>query len=609
MTRILHVGKFFPPVPGGMEVFLKDLVLAQAGQGDEVFVLVHGTPLDQDPAWLQRVPVRFNLAFAPISPGFPLALAQAIQRWRPEVLHLHLPNLSALAVLGLPGARNLPWVIHWHADVVPSRIKSSLRLAYPFYRPLEQALLARSQRIIVTSPPYLASSEALQGHRSRCRVVPLGVDICRLPPAISPLPALPWQPGLFRVLAIGRLTYYKGFDTLIRAVGALSGVQLIIVGEGGERPGLEALIRQSGAGERIELLGEVDDARRNLLLQTCDLFCLPSRERTEAFGVVLMEAMAYGRPILASRIPGSGVAWVVETGLAGKLVEVDDGPGWQKAIVQMMEQPALRQELGTQGPHRFQEKFSITRVAAKVTEVYRQLLGTVEPPGHGRVLIVIPAKNEAESLGQVLAGLRQEGFLDVLVVNDGSEDETVAVARAGGARVLSPPLAQGAWGAMQTGIRYALSRGFDQVVTMDADGQHEPAHVRDLLAAGEQADVVIGAFPERGSALRLKAWAFFRMLTGFGIEDLTSGFRYYRLRACQILADDEATLLDYQDIGVLLLLRRAGLCIQEVPVVMYPRQAGASRIFASWWQVGRYMLETTLLCLAKWRPRYIFRRD
>jgi hypothetical protein len=141
---------------------------------------------------------------------------------------------------------------------------------------------------------------------------------------------------------------------------------------------------------------------------------------------------------------------------------------------------------------------------------------------------------------------------------------------------------------------------------MDADGQHDPADLPDLIQAGQSHDVVIGAFPERGSPFRRFAWSYFRMLTGFGYEDLTSGFRYYNRRACALLTGEEATLLDYQDIGVLLMLRKAGLSIQEIPVAMKPRASGASRVFSSWWTVVRYMAETTLLCLARWNKQRYF---
>jgi hypothetical protein len=169
-----------------------------------------------------------------------------------------------------------------------------------------------------------------------------------------------------------------------------------------------------------------------------------------------------------------------------------------------------------------------------------------------------------------------------------------------GATVARAPLWQGAWGAIQTGIRYAVRHGYSGVVTMDADGQHEPAYMPQLIEAARDADVVIAACPSRGSRMRHIAWAYFRFLTGLSLDDLTSGFRYYNARACSLLAKEEATLLDYQDIGVLLLLRRAGLRVAEIAVAMNPRKSGASRVFSSWGTVARYMAETTLLCLARW---------
>lgn len=221
------------------------------------------------------------------------------------------------------------------------------------------------------------------------------------------------------------------------------------------------------------------------------------------------------------------------------------------------------------------------------------------------VLIVIPARNEAATIGAVVGKLRQAGPFAIVVVNDCSTDLTAARAAEAGAVMLSPVLPLGAWGAIQTGLRYAEKRGFDCVVTLDADGQHESRFVPDLLEkirSGE-ADVVIGAYPERGSPARRLAWAFFRKLTGFEFADLTSGFRAYNRRAIELLSDEEATLLDYQDVGVLLLLRQAGLRIVEVPVSMQLRANGISRVFCSWWAVFRYLLGTGVLCLAHWGGR------
>ena len=195
---------------------------------------------------------------------------------------------------------------------------------------------------------------------------------------------------------------------------------------------------------------------------------------------------------------------------------------------------------------------------------------------------------------------------EVLSSPDVADDEVVsspehrALAREAGAQVARPVLPLGAWGGMQLGIRHALAQGFHAVITMDADGQHEVQELPALLAQADQADVVIGAHPQRVSRLRKLAWRWFKAISGFEFQDLTSGFRYYNRQAMQVLAGSEATLLDYQDVGVLMLLSRARLRITEVPVHMNTRLSGQSRIFYSWFSVLRYMAVTSLLCMASW---------
>lgn len=216
-------------------------------------------------------------------------------------------------------------------------------------------------------------------------------------------------------------------------------------------------------------------------------------------------------------------------------------------------------------------------------------------------VVLIPAHDEAATIGSIVQAVKELLTCKVIVIDDASTDGTAEIARAAGATVLSLSCKLGAWGGIQAGIRYALKAGYRQVLTMDADGQHLPESLSPLLRsliAGE-ADVVIGACTERGSRIRRLAWVYFRKLTGLRVEDLTSGFRAYNYAAMTILASPEATLLDYQDVGVLLLLRRASLQIKEIPVPMHKRDHGGSRVFPSWFIVGKYMLQTSILCLAK----------
>ncbi|QIK38598.1 glycosyltransferase family 2 protein [Caldichromatium japonicum] len=224
----------------------------------------------------------------------------------------------------------------------------------------------------------------------------------------------------------------------------------------------------------------------------------------------------------------------------------------------------------------------------------------VDDPGPEAV-ILIPAHNEEATVGTIVQAARRRWGYPVVVIDDCSTDATVQQAHSAGARVLPLALQLGAWGAIQTGLRYAQRLGYRLAVTLDADGQHEPEAIGDLLEPIHtgRANVVIGAFPARASRARRLAWRYFRWLTGLPIEDITSGFRAYDTRAIQLLAGRDATLLDYQDVGVLLLLHRHGLRVMEVPVLMQPRMQGISRIFRSWWTVGTYMLQTTVLCLAR----------
>jgi glycosyltransferase involved in cell wall biosynthesis len=216
-------------------------------------------------------------------------------------------------------------------------------------------------------------------------------------------------------------------------------------------------------------------------------------------------------------------------------------------------------------------------------------------------LAVIPARNEAPTVADVVRRTLATGQCDVLVIDDASTDETAALARAAGATVITVPFSLGAWGATQTGMRFAQRHRYHTVLTLDADGQHHPEELPKLLATLRRsgANVIIGTYARRMSAARKVAGRYFRLLTRLNVQDFTSGLRAYDRLAVRALASREASLLDYQDMGVLMLLSKKGLILQESPTVMSPRRAGASRVFASWLLVARYMLHTTVLCIAQ----------
>ena len=605
--RVLHIGKFYPPYRGGMEVFLSDLINEQRKQGIDAHALVHGDPEPDDPPWIERVPVQFNLVYAPMAIGFRSALGKALERIRPDVLHLHLPNNSALWVLTLPIARKVPCVIHWHSDVVVSNIKLAVALAYMLYRPFEQALLERAQQIVVTSPKYLEASKALTAWKQQCSVVPLGIDLAHQP-LHEELPAsLTWRPGTrLKLLSIGRLTYYKGFETLIQAVATMPSVELLIIGDGELRESLQALIQstqQPGQPPSTRLLGATSDAQKHALLEACDIFCLASRERTEAFGVVLLEAMQHAKPCIVTDLPGSGMPWVVSQAKNGLLVPFEDVSAWRSSIARMQHDPALRKRSGESGLRALHNHFSIGPCERALARHYRALVpDTVAAPSRDGVMVVISARDQASRIEDLVLRIRTLiPKADILLVDNRSTDATVHLAEECGAQVLRPLLPMTSWSTLQTGLRYAKSHGYESVVTIDMDGWYEVEELPQLLEQvrlNRDADVMVAYFSSKHSRIRRVAWQWYRLLTGLKLRDFVSSYRVYRRRAMEIAISTEATLLDYQDVGTLMLMHRRGLKIKEVELQMHTPKEDKSGIFRSWAQAARYMVVSSLLGLA-----------
>jgi glycosyltransferase involved in cell wall biosynthesis len=228
-------------------------------------------------------------------------------------------------------------------------------------------------------------------------------------------------------------------------------------------------------------------------------------------------------------------------------------------------------------------------------------MSTVAPPPNiGDIWVVIPAQNEAASIAGVVR--RAKLYAEhVVVVDDASTDETASLARAAGAEVLPLVTPLDAWCATQTGLRFARARGACLAVSLDADGQHPPEAIPALVkpVLEGRADVSIGSDPARVSHYRHIAWGYLRAITGLSAADLTSGFRVYGRRALEILVRPEASSLNYQDVGVLMMLREEELSMTEVPVTMGPRLFGASHVFRSWVKVAAYMLESSVIGLAR----------
>lgn len=226
-------------------------------------------------------------------------------------------------------------------------------------------------------------------------------------------------------------------------------------------------------------------------------------------------------------------------------------------------------------------------------------------PSDSNLLVIVPAYNEAQNVGRVIHEVhRHLPVARVLVINDGSTDDSSRAARTAGAYVIDLPYNLGIGGAVQTGLRFACSGQYDYVVRLDGDGQHDPKQIALLLklVTNDEADVVIGSryinkIGYRASISRFIGIRLFATLvsavTGRRYTDTTSGFQVANRRAFTFLADNLAS--DYPEIEALVLLCRAGFRVREVEVVMRARQAGTSSITT--WHSLYYVLKVSLAIL------------
>jgi rhamnosyl/mannosyltransferase len=262
-----------------------------------------------------------------------------------------------------------------------------LKIAYWLYQPFESALLRRAHKIIATSPTYLETSEALAPVRAQCEVIPLGIKdpfssqrasatpedtrIDPSPPAATPAP--------LKVLAIGRLTHYKGFDVLLQAVAQTSGITLDIVGTGDEAAALERLCHSLGITSRVRFHGGLDEHHKNQLLSACDCLCLPSTDRAESFGVVLLEAMSAAKACVVSDVAGSGMSWLVDHERTGLVTPARNATALATALCQLRDNRDLAVAFGLAGRQKFEASFSIEASVAAIQSLYTALESMHQP--------------------------------------------------------------------------------------------------------------------------------------------------------------------------------------------------------------------------------------
>ena len=377
--KILQLGKFYP-IRGGVEKVMWDLTRGLSEQGvdcdmlcaclpsdrtdpkDAAFEAPDGTLHLNDHGRVYRVKAISKKAATMLSPAMIAWLRRRGAEY--DIIHIHHPDPMAALALRLSGFRGKV-VLHWHSDIV------SQKFLLAMYRPLQTWLVKRAQLIIGTTPAYIQSSPWLREVQSKCTYVPIGIR--PLPADITGAAAIREQfPGKTILLSIGRLVPYKGYPVLIQAMKHLpEKYHLIIGGEGPLRGELEKLIDSENLRDRISLMGYLADEALPAYYGACDIFILSSVMKTEAFGIVQIEAMSCGKPVVATKIPGSGVSWVNEDGVSGLTVPPGDAKALADAIRTAAEHP---EKYGEKARRRYAELFTKEKMLEGILAVYRRFL-------------------------------------------------------------------------------------------------------------------------------------------------------------------------------------------------------------------------------------------
>ena len=414
--KILQLGKFYP-IRGGVEKVMWDLTRGLSGRGvdcDMLCAMLPGDGFDEADAPLVedgpqergvRAVIRFNdhgrvicvksmakVAATMLSPSMVFWLRRHAREY--DIIHVHHPDPMACLALWLSGYKGRV-ILHWHSDILKQ--KGLLTL----YRPLQKWLVRRAEKIVGTTPVYVAQSPDLQSAQHKVTYLPIGIEdnirivsvsmssdgdctpddasLRSAPPQAVPPLSLPrvarsaggQSPSPDRettIFSLGRLVEYKGFKYLIEAAALLpENYHVLIAGKGPLKEELQSQIDAVAPG-RVELLGFVSDARARELYNACDVFVLSSVMKTEAFGIVQLEAMSCGKPVIATHIPGSGTDWVNEDGVSGKNVPSCDAKALAEAIMEVCGEGYEDFSQGARA--RYEKLFTFDRMVEGALKIY-----------------------------------------------------------------------------------------------------------------------------------------------------------------------------------------------------------------------------------------------
>lgn len=372
--RVLHVYRvYYPDPPGGIAQAMRHICLSTAEHDIEsaVFALsVQPKPPTLFQPEGRIVRARSWAAPASCDLGGPTALMRfARQARQADVICYHFPwpyaDLMHLAV-----RPSVPTVLVYHSDIVRQRSLGRL------YAPLMRRMLSSVSAIVATSPTYAASSPVLSDPRwkAKVRTIPLGIIESPAEVDTGVLDRMDLSDGRPFFLFLGALRYYKGLHTLVAAANQVN-APIVIAGSGTEEAALRAQCARLGS-HNVLFAGQVSDAEKIALMQHCRAFVLPSHLRSEAYGMVLVEAAMQARPLICCDI-GSGMSFVNAQDESGLLVPPEDPQALADAMNRLLHDPELANMLGRGARARYERLFSSAPLGRQYAALFNELSGRV----------------------------------------------------------------------------------------------------------------------------------------------------------------------------------------------------------------------------------------
>lgn len=277
-----------------------------------------------------------------------------------DVVHIHVPFPLADAALLFSGFKGRV-VVSWHSDVVKQKKLMT------FYKPLMMKLLKRADCIITATKGHIDGSDYLPAFRKKCRVVPYGIT----PEDYLSVERSPFLTGRLndkkniKVFFTGRLVYYKGVDILLKAFTMTENCELFIAGTGEMEQELKTFAKRHNIGKKVHFLGFLPDNELKQAYADSDIFVLPSVAKSEAFGIVQLEAMVYGKPVINTQL-SSGVPYVSVHGKTGLTVPPSDAKALAEAINTLAADEKMRESFGKAAAERVMTEFSEKNVIRKL---------------------------------------------------------------------------------------------------------------------------------------------------------------------------------------------------------------------------------------------------